>query len=111
MKKIITLLAVTASLAIFTPATVQARDPHNHSQGSGHGGNQQYSSNQGHGGGHGGNQQCTSSRGSSHSSGHGSRQYYRPSYNSGHGSSHGSRGGHITFRGIHIDFGSQRNCR
>ncbi|MCP5560179.1 MAG: hypothetical protein H7A55_20715 [Verrucomicrobiaceae bacterium] len=105
MKKLITLLAVTASFAVLSPASVQARDDHGHS----------------------------SSRSVSHNCGScGSPVYRERTFNGydrhghpvfgyrtvghscrsssghggGHGSGHGSSsGGHISLPGFHFDFG------
>lgn len=109
MKKLITLLAVTASFAVLAPASVQARDSHGHSSRSvshncGSCGSPVYRERVitgydrcgepvygyrtvGH--------SCRSSSG--HGGGHGS----------GHGSSHGSSGGHISLPGFHFDFGGR----
>ena len=121
MKKLLTLLAITAGFAVLAPATSQARDHYSHSnQGhggghsSGHGGYQPYRPTHGssHHSGHGGYQQYTPGHGGGHSSGHGGYQPYRPSYGSshrsGHGSSHGSNGGiHIALPGFHVDLGGR----
>lgn len=103
MKKLITLLAVTATFAVLAPVTMQARDSHGHS-----------------------------SRSYSHSCGSCRAPVYRervfagynrcgePVYSwrtvghscrSGHGhghsSGHGSRGGHVSFPGLHLDLGGR----
>jgi uncharacterized membrane protein YgcG len=109
MKKLITLLAVTASFAVLTPAAVQAGDHHHSSSRSyshacGSCGSSVYRERV-----YAGRNNCgepvytwrTVGHSCRSSSGHGG------GHSSGHSSSHGSSGGHISLPGFHFDFGDR----